>query len=120
MDGHDIAKAVNVKAEQLHRERKRQSLGHQEPVTGAVPIGAFVNLAGATVSVTLKITVDTSTHTEGVATCSGFGCTSPTYALQGGGRFHSVDHAQLSEYERQKACQWAQVHAETCRALPGD
>jgi hypothetical protein len=118
MKEQDIEKAINAEVERLYGIRRRQSLGHQQPVTGSVPIGAFGNLMGATVSVVLDITVDGSVTPVAVVSCSGFGCVDPIHSVPQGGRFLECDHGQLTHEGRLKACKWAQTHAEQCRALP--
>ena len=114
-----VAEQITSEIKKLTEQRRRQRWMEKTEQYGAVPIGQFRSLAGASVFVELSIAVDTGVRATAMATCSGFGCIESTHEVESGGDWVlSADHARLTEQERHEALAWAQSHAETCRAMP--
>lgn len=86
-------------------------------------IARYLTVGGATVDITERSGYMTRTDpTETVATCTGCGASQKVEWTQGVWDYTAdrmVDvHDEGGHRSKQKACEWAQGHAEDCRAMP--
>lgn len=111
------ADPIAAEVQKLTNQWKRQPIEQRTEQHGAVLIGEFVNTAGARVFVELRITANSAVRTTAVATCKGFGCVDPTQRVPTGDWVYGVDYDELTKEKRHEALEWAQAHAEKCRAV---
>lgn len=112
------AEQVNALVERLTVQRSRQAWNARSEQAGTVVIGQFRNLGSAVTSVEQRVVLDASVRLTAVATCSGFGCVEPVREFKTSDLIFGCDHGALAEGERLEAREWAQSHAESCRAMP--
>jgi hypothetical protein len=113
-----VAEQITAEVQKLTGQWKRQPIQQRTEQHGAVRIGEFMNTAGARVSVELCIAAGSGVRTAAVATCSGFGCTDPVHQVPTGDWVYEADHDERTREKRHEALEWAQAHAERCRAVP--
>lgn len=113
-----IAEQIAAEVQKLTGQWKGQPIEQRTEQHGAVQFGEFMNTAGARVSVELRIVAGPGVQTTAVATCSGFGCPGPVHQVPTGNWVYGADHDERTREKRHEALEWAQAHAEKCRAMP--
>lgn len=116
----DLQNAITYKATQLAEAwtTDHAKWGRVEAELGSLLVGQFSTPTGALVSVNVQLTAWDTVRAVVVATCTGFGCADPQCAIKGSRSATPPNLTDVIQDSVQEAREWAQAHAETCRALP--